>query len=260
MSQGVLYVAEGPDYAALAVQSIRTLRRHEPDLAADLMTDSAVPEGLFDRVSPLRPGRRAKIAGMAASRFERTLFLDCDTLVVAPFGDVWDILDRFDLALSHDVRRSSALIETGWREPAPDVFPQHNSGVMLYRRSPAMAEFFAAWAAAYDAAGGGRDQVTLRDLLFASELRFWVLPPEWNLRRVTELDAWEPLDAIPRVIHSHQLVRHLRHGAEPVTTLEQILDLERAALAREWDELAARTDLPDELAQRFALARRARRE
>lgn len=260
MTRGVLYVAEGPDYAALACQSMRTLRGHEPALAVDIMTDVPVPEGLFDSVRPLPPGRRAKIAGMADSRFERTLFLDCDTLVVAPFGEVWDILDRFDLALTHDVRRSSELIETGWREPAPPEFPQHNSGVMLYRRSAAMAGFFAAWAAAYAQAGGGRDQPSLRDILWASDLRFWVLPPEWNLRRVTELDAWEPLDAIPRVVHSHQLLRHLRHGEAQVTTLAEILGLERVALVREWDDLEARADLPDDPALRFAEARRQRRE
>lgn len=263
MTDGALYVAEGPDYAALAVQSLRTLRQQEPDLPVHIATDQPGLAAHFDAVHPIpTASRRAKIAAMAASPFDRTLFLDCDTLVVGPLSDGFALLDRFPLALTHDVRRSSALIETGWQADAPATFPQHNSGVMFYRKAPETDRFFADWARAYDTAGKGRDQVTLRDILWDSDLRFWVLPPEWNLRRVTELDAWEPLDAIPRIIHSHQLVRHLRGGGAPVTTLEEILTLERTALAGEWRGLETRAPSPDlaDPALRFAHARRHRTE
>ena len=50
---------------------------------------------------------------MAETRFERTLFLDADTRVMAPLGDLFDVLKRFDCAMAHDVRRASDLVQEG---------------------------------------------------------------------------------------------------------------------------------------------------
>jgi len=263
MHIGVIYAAEGPDYAALACQSAASLRAIDPDLPIHLFSDQADLSFAFDAVHPIpQTCQRAKIAAMAASPFERTLFLDCDTLVVGQVREGFDILERFDLAIAHDVRRSSELIETGWKADAPALFCQHNSGVLFFRRSAAIDGFLADWATAFDHAALERDQITLKDLLWQSDLRFWVLPPEWNLRRVTELDAWEPLDAIPRIIHSHQLLRHLRGVGAQITDLETILHLERVALAEEWAELSDRAPSPElqDSARKFAHARAMRRE
>lgn len=233
---GVIYVARGAGYLDLAIASARSLRAQEPDLPIDLFSDGRPPAGLFDSVHELPATRtRDKIACMAQSRFARTLFIDCDTLVLNPLGDLFDLLDRVTLAVAHDVRRASALVRTGFRVQTPYAFPQFNTGVLLYRRSPDMAEFFAAWAEAWCAQGGGRDQPGFRDLMWERDLRYHVLPPEYNLRRVTLLDAAEPADLVPVIVHSHRLLQHLRQpGAEQVRDLSRLLELERAALAAEW--------------------------
>ena len=260
MRAGVIYVARGVGYLDLARASAQSLRAVEPDLPVDLFTDSpeAAAAGLFDRVLPIPDsGTRDKIACMALSRFERTLFLDCDTLVLAPLGDLFAVLDRVDLAVCHDVRRDTELIRESWRKPLPYAVPQFNTGVMLYRRSPRVAGFLADWAAAYVAAGRSRDQVTFRELLWLSELRFHVLPVEFNLRRVTVLDAWEPGDARPTILHSHRLLQHLRGAQERLDCPTAILEAERAALAEEWRRRGltpARKEGEDPLA-RFAAAR-----
>lgn len=249
ISCGVLYVARQPDYADLAAQSAASLRQIEPDLPIEIMTDSSVPDGIFDWVSPIpQSDTRDKVAGMLASRFERTLFLDCDTLVVGPVREGFDLLDRFDLCISHEVRRSSRLITTGWKESPPDIFGQHNSGVIFYRNSERTIALLQRWASDYITAKQGRDQVSLRDLLWASDLRFWVLPPEFNLRRVTEVDIWEPLDAQPRIIHSHHLLRHLREGLPRVSTFAEILELERQVYHEEWSKRPKDEDVLSSLA------------
>lgn len=239
MHCGVIHVARGAGYRDLALASARSLREQGDGLENDIFTDMPVPAGAdFALVHPIpQTATRDKIACMAASRFERTLFLDCDTLVVQPLGDLFDLLDRFDLAVAHDVRRLSPLIRAGHAVQTPYAFPQFNTGVVLYRRSPAMAEFLAEWGRRHAAAGLNRDQPTFRDLLWQSDLRFHVLPPEFNLRRVTLMDAWEPLDARPTIIHSHRLLQHLRGEPERVTDVARLMELERAALAEEWQAL-----------------------
>ncbi len=265
MQDGVIYVAQGAGYLELATASARSLREASPGLPIDVFSDLPVPVELmggapFDRVhripeEALRSRMaRAKIACMPLSRFERTLFLDCDTLVVKPLGDLFAVLDRFEMALAHDVRRISAMIREGHEEVTPYAFPQLNTGVLLYRRSAVTGAFFAEWARRYREAGVERDQVTFKDLIWSSDIRFHVLPPEFNLRRVTMMDAWEPLDALPTIIHSHRLLQHLRQpGAARVRTLAELLRLEREALALEWRSLglAERARLGEDPSQRF---------
>jgi hypothetical protein len=234
---GVIYVAKGGDYLDLAVRSAESLRVLNPGLAIDLFTDGAAPTGLFDRVAPIPAGATAKLAALPRTRFDRTLYLDCDTLGLAPLGDLFGVLERFELAVAHDVRRTSALVREGTGVTVPYAFPQMNCGVMLYRRSERVLAFLAEWQRRYLAAGKRRDQPSFRDALWESDLRFYVLPPEFNLRRVTELDAWEPLDARPTILHSHRLLQHLRGAGGRLADLGAILPEERRARAAEWAAL-----------------------
>ena len=259
MRDGVIYVAKGAGYLELAIASATSLRGVNPDLPVDLFTDQSVPaDAPFDRVHRIPDvPTRAKIACMPLSRFERTLFLDCDTLVVQPLGDLFEVLERFDMALAHDVRRVSALIREGHEVETPYAFPQLNTGVLLYRRSETTQAFFAEWARRYRKAGQARDQITFKDLIWSSDIRFYVLPPEFNLRRVTIMDAWEPMDALPTIIHSHRLLQHLQgKGMARVLTLAEIMVLEREALDLEWRTLGLpeRSRPGDDPAERFQRA------
>ncbi|MCB1350998.1 MAG: hypothetical protein KDK11_21020, partial [Maritimibacter sp.] len=92
--------------------------------------------------------------------------------------------------------------------------------------------------------GGLRDQPVLKALLWESDLRFWVLPPEFNLRRVTLLDAWEPGDALPTILHSHRLMDHMRGGTAQITDPVALVEAERAALEAEWAAAGGRDPDP----------------
>lgn len=248
---GVIYVATGAGYVDLAVQSARSVRRLNPALAIDLFTDVSAFDGaeVFDQIHPVpRDHPRVKLWCFEKSRFARTLFLDSDTLALSPFGDLFDVAARFDLAMCHDVRRRSDLVRES-SLATPYAFPQLNSGVMLYRKSVEALAFFKAWRDRYNLLQNPRDQVSLKDLLWESDLRFYVLPPEFNLRRVTLLDAWEPLDALPVVLHSHRLLQHLRGEAERITDVARLLELEREALAAEWASVGGQGDPADPMAR-----------
>lgn len=256
MEEGVIYVAQGAGYLDLAERSAASLRPLNPGLPVHLFTDQPAPRpGLFDAVREIPAGGPTpKLACLAESPFARTLYLDCDTLALAPFGDLFGILDRFELAVAHDVRRTSALIREAHLTEPPYAFPQMNCGVMLYRRSPAVAGFLAEWRRRYRAAGRNRDQVSFRDQLWESDIRFYVLPPEFNLRRVTEMDAWEPLDARPTILHSHRLLQHLRGAADRLDDLPSIMAAEREARQEEWRALGIPAPGADDPARPFHLA------
>ncbi len=239
MDHGIIYVAQGAGYLDLAERSAASVAAHNPGLPMLLFTDQpAVKPGLFAEVRPIPAGGPTpKLACLAESPFARTLYLDCDTLALAPFADLFALLDRFELAVAHDVRRTSALIREGHAVDPPYAFPQMNCGVLLYRRSPAMTAFLAEWRRRYRVAGRARDQISFRDLLWQSDIRFYVLPPEFNLRRVTMMDAWEPLDARPTLLHSHRLLQHLRGAEERLDDLPAIMAAERQARLAEWQAL-----------------------
>jgi len=88
-----------------------------------------------------------------------------------------------------------------WRTEIPEAFPQLNTGVFLFRGTPAVLELLRAWSAAFHEAGLKKDQVTLRELLWLSDLRLHVLPPEYNLRHRKYLRVWEEREAVPRILH-----------------------------------------------------------
>lgn len=235
---GVVYVAQGPDYLELARQSAETLRRYNRNISIEIFTDQDMALELFDSVRPIADGATPKLACLNQTNFERTLYLDCDTLVVAPLGDIFDILDRFDLAVAHDVRRKSQLIRQGGTVKTPYAFPQMNAGVILYNNGEKVCRFLSDWEKRYIEIGSARDQISFRDLLWESDIRFYVLPPEFNLRRVTHLATWEPLDARPTIIHSHRLLQHIRHGRARLTTIDEIVAEENLALTDEWSGFA----------------------
>ena len=142
---GVILVATGAEkYVALAARAAASVKRACPGLAVDLFTDQACELPGFDRVHRLEnPWFRSKIDGLIASRFERTLYMDADILALADFRDVFEVLDRFDIALAQDWFRNSALHHSFWRKPLPAAFPQFNGGLIALRRTPATAAFLA---------------------------------------------------------------------------------------------------------------------
>ncbi|HEY8902511.1 MAG TPA: hypothetical protein VIM48_02315 [Chthoniobacterales bacterium] len=186
-SRGILYIATGRRHLEEMLVSVRSVRRHMPELPIVLHTDqSDLPEGLFDEVRHIASPRHSfidKIAPLCETPFERTIFLDTDTLVCAPIPDLFDVLDRVDMAAAHAPFRSDAPFTT------PNCFVELNTGVLAYRRTPEMVALFQDWLRLYeeDFARTGQlesDQHAFREALYRAKVSVYVLPPEYNLRTV----------------------------------------------------------------------------
>jgi len=199
---GVVFIASGAFHAAAAAAAAKSIRATNPWLAIDLFTDVETKSELFDRVVKIANGHlRSKVDYLAASRFERTLYLDSDTRVVEDLLPLFALLDRFDLALAHSHQRRGARQNIFWRQPLPEAFPQINGGIILYRQNREVQECMESWKRAYHEAGFKWDQITLRELIWNSDLRFYVLPPEYNVRYAKYLEVWSKDEATPKILH-----------------------------------------------------------
>ena len=204
-TRGVVYVACGEAYVQAAAASARSVRECSPSLATHLFTDRVDDVGpAFDGVTRIEtPHRRSKVDCLVDTPFQQTLYLDADTQVVDDLSEMFELLDRFDLAIAHAHRRNHADTRAVWNLDLPASFPQLNSGVMLFRRNERMIELLGAWRDAYHQAGFAKDQVTLRELIWNSDVRVHILPPEYNVRYSKYLDVWDPAEAKPKILHYH---------------------------------------------------------
>jgi hypothetical protein len=185
---GVIYVASGRRHLDEMLVSVRSLREQMPGLPVVLCTDQTrIPAGVFDEIRVLRNPRHSfvdKIAPLCESPFARTLFLDTDTFLCRPVGDLFDLLERFDLAVTHAPFRHDRPFST------PTCFAELNTGVMVYRNTEAVRGMFQLWLELYaqEVAETGKldsDQPAFRAAVYQSPLvSLYVLPSEYNLRTV----------------------------------------------------------------------------
>lgn len=222
---GVIYAASGPErYAMLAARSAASFKRYNPGIPVDLYTDVPRDLPVFDRVHVLEDAWfRSRIDAMRISRFERTLMLDSDTMVVADIADVFGVLDRFDIALAHDYRPNGTLGFRFFRKQLPAAFPQFNGGVIAIRKNARTERFLLDWAQAVREHDIGRDQPALRETLWDSDLRIATLPEAYNLVQVENIGSWTWSDLAPRIVHSPHFHTHFdRYSRVPDPVAERL--------------------------------------
>ena len=153
MTTGAIYIlSQDARYVPLAVQSLATVKRVMPQLPVTFLSQFPVSSPLIDRVISIEPARDGfydKTRLMRESPYDRTLFIDADIYAVKPFPEMFDLLDRFDCAATHE-----EYVDTDWfhRYPRPDIpssFPEFNTGILLFKRSPQMDRLLAKWEALY---------------------------------------------------------------------------------------------------------------
>jgi hypothetical protein len=112
--------------------------------------------------------------------FEKTLYLDCDTLVLDSISDVWFFLDSFDIALKHSLNpgHDGDIRLFGQRRLADTG--HFNGGVIGFKQCEAVADFFNCWNDQYIGLGLKRDQPALVRAIFGSKVRVFPLPKGWN--------------------------------------------------------------------------------
>jgi hypothetical protein len=213
-SKGILYIASGEKYIQAAIQSAKSVLKHSPDLSTHLFADwdnynfhfdkSSYPFTSVDKVD--NPHRRSKVDYLPLTPYDQTLYLDTDTTLNADIRDMFRVLERFDIALTHAMKRNIDYRLTEWRIKLPQAFPQYNGGVLLYRKTPEVIAFLEEWRDQYHAniKQFQQDQRTLRELLWLSDLRLATLPPEYNVRYIKYHYFWSKSEAETKIFHLHR--------------------------------------------------------
>jgi hypothetical protein len=209
-TQGILYIAAGEKYIRAAINSAKSVAKHCPGLPTHLFADwQTYHDFKFDKnpdpftsVAPIPdPHRRSKLDYLHLTPFDRTLYLDTDTSVYADIRGMFELLDRFDIALSHAHQRNDYFRTIPWRINLPLAYPQFNGGVILYCKRPDVIQFLNEWRDQFNKAGFQQDQITLRELLWLSDLRIATLPPEYNVRFLKYHLMWSRTEARTRIFH-----------------------------------------------------------
>lgn len=147
------------------------------------------------------PHRRSKIDYLNSSPFPYTLYVDTDVRCVANISSIFSILDRFDIALAHAHSREKQETQRIWLTDIPESYPQFNGGIILYKRTSLVSQLLMDWGKSHHSSGLLKDQVTLRELLWLSDLRIATLPPEYNVRYKKYLMFWKKSECNPKLLH-----------------------------------------------------------
>lgn len=185
LTRGYVYVANTEAYLQEAVRSSKSLKEAIPSAQVALIAPEslwACADDAFDFLIKPRLSDRTPIVKNDAplAPFDEVAFVDTDTRFLGDHSSVFDVLGAFDIAAAHEPTR-------GWDYPtkAPNAFCELNTGLLVFRNSVKVREFFELWLANYRKMlaeyGLRNDQPSFRQALWGSpEIRLAVLPSEFH--------------------------------------------------------------------------------
>lgn len=188
MEKGVVYVItvqeENSKFIEELNRSAKSVKTHT-ELDITLFCNKNISSPYIDTVKNIEDpdyDSTDKILPLKQTPYEKTLFIDSDTYITQDITDMFDLLDRYDLAVAHGPNR-----EMGKTKNVPDAFAEFNTGVILYRQDDVVNQFISNWYRTYERDYAGKnvelmDQPAFREALYHSDVDFYVLPPEYNCR------------------------------------------------------------------------------
>jgi len=181
--RGAVYAATGERFREEVEVSVCSLKRAMPDLSVTVFCDwdSDVLDGLegVEVVVFENPefGYIDKVVGIRQSPYRKTLFIDTDTYISAPLDELFELLDRVDVAAAHELARQHSEFPE-----IPDCFSEFNSGFVAMNMNDRVLAMLKFWEDRYrvliDDVGG--DQDVFRLACYQSDVSLYVLTPEYN--------------------------------------------------------------------------------
>jgi len=207
---GVVYVAFGAPYLAMALVSASTLRKTNPGMPFCIVSNIEFNPGDFDfwdtaidhQVAlSLETGenRLIKTAAIDFSPFEKTIYLDCDTFINGDLSDGLIFLDYFDIAFKGETDSPDCNVPIIGGRPSKQL-PHWNGGVFLFDKSAASRDFFKKWKDAYIDFNVEYDEISMVKALFTTSARLLSLDGRWNYMSFYSLRS-PKLNRNAKVVH-----------------------------------------------------------
>lgn len=183
MSTGFLYIASGKKYIKEAENSAKSVYEHMPDANITLATDTVDYESeYFDDVIDIPkefPHSAASLIHPKLMPYEKTIRLDTDTYLCQPVDELFDLLNKHDIAFTLSPGQNSV-------PDLPSPWIEFNGGVIAYKRSEATKELFSEWNDRFEklleTEGIERGQPSLAQSVYHTDVNYFVLPREYNCR------------------------------------------------------------------------------
>lgn len=191
--KGAIYLAFGNSYLIMALLSIKSLKLHNPDLQVCLVTNIKLRKEDISILSESdhfillneeeSNNRSIKTSINKISPFEKTIYIDCDTIIMNEIDDGFKFLNYFDIAIRLNpypqTREGKAEIKILEDLSVRDC-PHWNSGVIFFSNSAQTQDFFKEWNASFLDLRNRYDQVSLVKTIFMNNSKVLSLPSRWN--------------------------------------------------------------------------------
>jgi hypothetical protein len=221
---GAIYLAFGAPYLAMALNSVASLRVFNPSVPVCILTNvvdqppettwwKSVPGShwlFFDRTTDKNRDFKTHIYDY--SPFHKSVYIDCDTLVLSDVTDLSLFLDYFDVLLKPSERpgktdRNKKILGSSFPYSKLTHF---NGGVLGFRKAANVKQFFDCWRTRYNQLNFRRDQPSLVEALFYSDVRIFPLRRKWNCS-----DRWYAKNELRLDVaiwhYKTRMDRHLEH-------------------------------------------------
>lgn len=225
-SRGIIYCATGNVYIQRATLSAKSMKKHSPGLDCCVFTNGNADSEIWDKIIPIEKTEKGfhqymldKLIVLNSSPYIDTLYLDSDTYILDDLTELFQILEQFDLAICHGHDRQKRYLIQHGKIPVrgtyikaisdniPYSFAPLQGGLFLFRQSERMNNFLKKLLQLYIDKDFYDDQVSIRELLWSSDLRFYILPPEYNFNSLDMLKYWKKFKfkhAKPKIFHYTQ--------------------------------------------------------
>jgi len=167
-------------YLPLANRSACSLKKYMPDLPITLFTNIKLNitypfDNIVEIPEPVQDVWVTKFDCLLKSPYEYTLHMDADTYVCDKLDEVFNSLDKFDLAATMSVSWNTRPLQN-----VPSCFPELAFGVFWYRKNSNVENFLKLTKFYLGKRLGGCDEPWVRLALYKSDVKFYVLPWEYN--------------------------------------------------------------------------------
>lgn len=184
---GIFYISGDDHHLQEAIISASSVKQFNSGLKTAIATDASQPGKVFDEVVSVSPSYcfKDKSEHLLKTPFKKTLYLDTDTYVSGSIGDVFEILDRVEIASAHSPHRDCNAM----CNQLPQSFPEFNTGVIAYRQSDSVSHLVSTWQEYITKTdeiqrGMTPDQPGFRKAVFDLNISYHTLPPEYNCRSI----------------------------------------------------------------------------